>query len=195
MTIIVKRQARVNAFALSKDVQERARKHLLSVGIPEKAFAPIVWPDDAVSAYRENMYDPWKFVTKADIRREKINQMNRNLERKRNYGLVQRRAVYVWVFFCPGVNDFIFRGWWIYVKGIKGIYRGGGYKGEVDGRLLGDLLKLFPLAQPGLFETNWNEWKKEFVKKYQRGDWRGKPQGKALVWAEIEGDSIKRLSR
>ena len=110
-----------------------------------------------------------------------------------DYDVTYRKPLYVHVFWCPGINNFFFRGWWTYFVGHGHDYHGGGYKGEAAGKLLDDLLRLFPLVGKELFETNWDEWMKRFVKKYQRGKRCGKPQGKAPIWAEVRGSSIVRI--
>lgn len=121
------------------------------------------------------------------------------LERKRSsYGQIQKKPLYVWVFWCPGINNFIFRGWWTYFMGLGRDYHGGGYKDEVAGKLADDLLQLFPLAEPALFglKEDWQErekWMKEFAKRYQRGYCCGKPQGKSPIWAEVQGSNVIRI--
>ena len=135
-----------------------------------------------------------KVLTWDDVKQGRRERQKAILEQKRSpYDQIQKKPLYVWVFWCPGINDFIFKGWWTYFVGLGRDYHGGGYKGEVAGRLKDDLLRLFPLVEPNLFETNWDEWMKRFVKKYQRGRWCGKPQGKSPVWAEVQGGSIKRI--
>lgn len=133
-------------------------------------------------------------VTWDDVMEARRKRQACELRWKREDGVVQCRALYVWVFCVP--DDLIFCGWWTYLVGIGGRdYHGGGYKGNVEGKLLDDLLRLFPLVRPGnLFgDVNLEEWKAEFVKRYQRGIWCGKPQGKAPVWAEIEGGSVRKI--
>ncbi|KKN74455.1 hypothetical protein LCGC14_0390750 [marine sediment metagenome] len=175
---------------LSAAGRQRAKEYLISVGYREEQLQPIVWPEDAVSAYRDHMGQPWKFTTKADILRGKRERMEQNLRRKREYGIIHRRPLYVWVFWCPGVGIF-FRGWWIALIGR-------GYERcrylERDKIKISSLMKLFPLVEPTLYgPPDIREWKREFVKRYQRGTWCGKPQGKAPIWAEVQGSSIERI--
>jgi len=109
---------------------------------------------------------------------------------KREYGVVHKRALYVWVFWCPGFNNFFFRGWYTYLEGVGiscGIHK-------LSNKIGSRLMELFPLVKPTLFgPADLDEWMAEFVKKYQRGYWCGKPQGKSPVWAEVQGSSIRRL--
>lgn len=135
-----------------------------------------------------------KVFTWDDVKQKRKERQKEILKRKRSSRRqIQKKPLYVWVFWCPGVGGFAFRGWWIYLVGHGRDYCGGGYKGEVDGKLKDDLLRLFPLVESGLFDTNWNLWMRRFVKKYRRGSWCGKPQGKSLVWAEVEESSVRRL--
>jgi len=167
----------------------RAREHLLSVGYTEKQLQPIVWPEDAVSAHREHMYAPWEFTTKADILRGKRERMEHNLWWKREYGVTHIQPLYVWVFWCPGFFGFAYRGWWLYLFG-----RGISSNKYQEGDIFSQLMELFPLIEPTLYgPPDIKEWKAEFVKRYQRGYWCGKPQGKAPIWAEVKGTSIEKI--
>lgn len=175
---------------MTDEKRRRIRKYLISVGVPEEILKPIIWPEDAVSAYREHSYAPWKFTTKKDILREKRKSMEQNLWFKREYGVTQKRPLYVWVFWCPGISG-VFEGLWTYIVGLGRDYHGGGYKGQVDGHLLDDIMRLFPVCN--LFPVSHDQWQEEFIKKYRRGTHCGKPQGKAPIWAEVKGDSIVRI--
>ena len=104
---------------------------------------------------------------------------------EREYGVVRKACLYVWVFWCPGVNELFYRGWWLYLIGRAISY--GKYL-ERDEQIISNLMGLFPLGQ-----RNLEEWKAEFVKKYQRGYYCGKPQGKSPIWAEIEGGTVRKL--
>ena len=53
------------------------------------------------------------------------------------------------------------------------------------------VMELFPITE-SLF-PDIEKWKAEFVKRYERGYWCGKPQGKTPIWAEIQGTNIKRI--
>ena len=101
------------------------------------------------------------------------------------------------MFWCQGINGFIFRGWWTYLVGLRREYRGGGYKGQVaeGSDLFNQIRELFPVDNPHpLYAIDDEEWMQLFAKQYQRGrKWHGKPQGKSLIWAEVQGGSIKRL--
>ncbi len=176
---------------LSDDARQRAKEYLKSQGYPVEKLQPLIWPDDAVSAYREHPYAPWKFTTKTDILRQRREHMEHHLWWKREYRVTQRRALYVWVFWCPGIFGFTYQGWWLYI--IGGDYECGKYL-EQDEKIVSRLMELFPLVEPKLFgPPDISKWKKEFVKRYQRGYWCGKPQGKSPIWAEVQGGSIRKL--
>ncbi|MCK4819507.1 hypothetical protein KA005_27315 [bacterium] len=190
--IVIRNKKKPNGFPLklSDEARRRARKDLKDRGVDVDRISLLVWPEDAVSAYQKHVWAPWQYTTKADIRRKRQEDAKQALWFKREYGTVYRRALYVWAFYVPG---FFFSGWWIYLVGIGHDYHGGGYKGQVDGNLLDNLLRLFPLVEPDLFETNCDKWIAEFVKRYQKGRRGGKPQGKALVWAQIKDGYVERI--
>ena len=179
------------AFALNDGQRKRVDEHLKSVGIDVDRLPKCIWPDDAVSAWQEHPYAPWQFRYKGDIRREKMDRMNQRLWYKREYGRTEIRALYVWVFWCPGISG-IFEGLWTYIVGNSRRYHGGGYKGEVTGKLLGIVMDMFPVANPHpLFPLEHRDWMPLFIKKYGRGKWCGKPQGKAPILAEVQHGRIK----
>lgn len=150
------------------------------------------WPADAVSACRDHVQDPWRFTTKADILQKKRKRQARRLWEKRHYGEVQQRYMYVWVFFCPGLAGFAYRGWWVYIIGNG--YDSGKYL-ERDKETMTRLIQLFPVSQPSLFAPNIEEWKMEFVNRYRRGKWCGRPQGKAPIVVEMQGGRVVSILR
>ena len=156
------------------------------------------WPEDAVSASRRFPGEPWEFTYKSDILKAKRERMEQSLRNKREIGRVERRALYVWVFWCPGIGGFAFRGWWTYLVGIGGKrYHGHGVKGNVAGELMDKVMELFPVANPlPLFgPVDLHDWKPLFATQYQHGLWCGKPQGKAAVWAMVEGERVLTIER
>ncbi len=184
-------------FNLSDEAKRRAKEHLEKAGIRLDQVPPLIWPDDAISAYQPHMYAPWQFTTKADIRRKRQEDAKHVLWFKREYGVSKRLPAYVWVFWCPGISG-IFEGWWTYIIG-RGFSHGG--KFQTDSDLILKAMDLFPVILPSLFDLkeDWRArevWMMEFAKRYQRCKWCGKPQGKAPIWCEVEGnDIIKILSR
>ena len=151
----------------------------------------IDWPEGAVSAHQNHPGDTWKFKTKSDILREKRETMENNLRLKREDGVVERKALYVWVFWCPGVDGFFYRGWWLYLIGKD--YESDKYL-ERHTKIISQLMELFPLVEPGMFDgPDIEQWKKKFAKQYQRGIRSGKPQGKAPVWAEMKNGTLERI--
>jgi hypothetical protein len=151
----------------------------------------IKWPKDAVYTYRNQQGSPWEFTTRQDILQEKKERINHNLWMKREHDATKRRAAYVWVFWCPGINHFVYRGWWLYIiaKGIDcGKYL------ENEEKTVSNLLELFPLVPSTLFgPPDMEQWKMEFVKKYKCGMRSGKPQGKAPIWVEVKGCRIVKI--
>lgn len=176
-------------FALSDEAHRRAKEYLKSVGVRVERLQPLIWPDNAVSASREHRYSPWKFTYKVDILKRKQERMEHHLWWKREYGVTQRRPLYVWVFWCPGVGGFAFRGWWLYLIG-RGI---SSYK-DLSRKVVSRLMELFPLVESTLYgPPDIGQWMIEFAKRYQRGSWCGKPQGKSPVWAEVRGNRIEKI--
>lgn len=156
----------------------------------------IPWPEGAVSAERRFPRDTWEFTTQTDLLRRRRKLMEQQLWWKREYGTVHRRALYVWVFWCPGISGF-YEGWWVYLIGRDISY--GKYL-EQHTEIMAKIMELFPVVQPSLFPSQSlhrfpgaEEWKQDFVKRHQRGFWCGKPQGKAPVWAEVEELQVKRI--
>ena len=174
---------------LSKAGYIKAKEDLLAAGIVLDKSPKIDWPEGSISASRDHIYAQWQYRYKSDILREKKERIESRLWWKREYRVEHRRVLYVWVFWCPGFFGFAYRGWWTYIVGIGGKYYSSGKKGSVGGRLLDEVIKLFPVTEP-TFIPDHDQWQREFVKKNQKGLWCGKPQGKAPIWALIEGDYI-----
>lgn len=195
MTSIIARPRKDCKPMISEEAYERLKQHLISMGYRENDLQPIVWPEGSISAYRDHSEQPWTFRYKADVLREKKERMDHNLWTKRKYGILEYRPIYIWVFHCPGIFGGIFEGWWIYMVRAGGILRGGGCRGSVEGHLLNQILEMFPLVDKGLFDNTIDieEWKQAFVKKYQRGKWCRKPQGKAPVLAEIKNGCVNNI--
>jgi hypothetical protein len=177
---------------LSPEAQVRAEEHLKSLGYDIDRIQPLVWPDDAVSAYkdRDHPYEPWKFVTKADVKKRRQERAKKVLRYKREDGVVYRRAAYVWTFYVPDWNFFC--GWWLYIIG-NGFSWGGKYQ-SMDCEIVRDVMRLFPLVEPVLFgQPDVEKWMVEFAKRYQRGVRGDKPQGKAPVRVEVKGNRVVKI--
>ena len=76
MTVVIKRNFKRSAdesgfLNLTDEALERAKKYLLSCGYSDKSLQPIVWPDDAVSAYQAHCGAPWEFTTRADVKKKR----------------------------------------------------------------------------------------------------------------------------
>lgn len=183
----------VAGIVMTDEKRRRIREHLISAGIRVDRLQPLIWPEGAVSAYHPHMYAPWEYTTKADILRRKRERRDRHRIWMESQ-ITHRRPLYIWVFWCPGISGF-FEGWWTYIIGC-GVEHGGKY--SRDSSLILQAMELFPIVEPMLFnlKEDWQQrekWMKEFAKRYQRGLWCGKPQGKSLIWAEIKGSRIERI--
>jgi hypothetical protein len=174
---------------------ERAKNYLREeAGMDFDHQPALVWPPDAVAAYRDDLHSPWQFRTRANIRQGKIDDMERSLRFKRTYDTVQIRAAYIWVFWCPGISG-CFRGWWTYFKGVgrDGNYRGTGRKGDV-GHFADQIMQMFPI-EGQLYGLDYDDWMPQFARQYQRGSWCGKPQGKAVVLLGVRNGCVLKFLR
>ncbi len=191
-TTIVRKFSSKGPFNLSDEAMQRGREHLKSVGIDFDRLPKIIWPDDAVYAYQKHIYAPWEYTTKADVRRKRQEDAKLKLRYKRGeYRALKRLPAYVWVFYCPGISG-IFEGWWTYIIG-RGFQHGGKRKQNSD--LILKAMELFPLTLHQA-EDDWEareDWMMAFAKRYQRGKWCGKPQGKAPIWCEVQGNCIEKI--
>jgi hypothetical protein len=163
-----------------------------------KHWPGILQPPPDVAGYESNgIYRravTWDMV----MERRRKRQAARFEEIEENYDSeeIKRVPMYVWVFWCPGVggfafSGFAFKGWWLYLIGRN--YSNGKYMGF---ELTKKIMDLFPLVEANLFgPPDEEKWKREFVKQFPRGLWCGKPQGKALVWAEVSRYGIEKLER
>ena len=182
---------------LSDEGRRRAKKRLEYLGIQWDKIPQFDPPEDAVSASRitsiGDYYAPWQYTTKRDILREKRRWKEERFWLEEQ-NITHRRPLYVWVFWCPGISSF-FEGWWTYIIGCN-IEHGGKFCKDSD--LILRAMELFPVVEGTLFGMgeDWEQrerWMMEFARRYQRGYWCGKPQGKAPVWAEVQGGYIKRI--
>ena len=162
------------------------------------------------------------FTTKADIRRKRQEDAKEVLWFKREYGLVKRVPVYVWVFHCPGIGgemvgalghpdidagsgitnhpdirkvrtDGLMGGWYTYLIG-QGISEALNFRGYA-GKTIDRLMELFPLVKATtLFDgPDFDEWMLAFVEQYPKGLWCDVPQGKSPVWAEVKGGFVTKI--
>jgi hypothetical protein len=132
-------------------------------------------------------------TTFTDLGGAKRDRQAKRLEWKREgCGTTEIRPVYVWVFWCPGLGGFAYRGWWTYLVG-RGI-ECGKYLSHNE-RMIRRIMELFPVEAPGLFGPSLThyEWMPRFAKMYQRGKHCGKPQGKAPVWAEVRNGNVQEI--
>lgn len=179
---------------MTDEKRRRIREYLISVGVRVEELHPLIWPKNAVSAYRKSIYEPWEYTLKSDILRRKRELRDQHRSWMESQ-ITHRRRLYVWVFWCPGISGF-FEGWWTYIIGYGGVEHGG--KFTQDSNLILRAMELFPVIEPKLFDTeeDWEQrerWMIEFAKRYQRGLWCGKPQGKAPIWAEVQGNTIVKI--
>lgn len=162
--------------------------------VKKELRSSVLVPPPNVAGYESDGYYR-RAVTWAMIMERRRRQQAARLEQIRSdYDITYRVPLYVWVFWCPGISDCFFKGWWTYFVGHGRDYRGGGYKGQVEGSLFDEIMKMFPVKNPhSLFALDEDEWMQLFAKQYQRGKWCGKPQGKAPIWAEVCGGSVGRI--
>lgn len=212
MTVMTRSFMESSKHPFSVESRQRAKEHLLSLGYREKDLQPIVWPEDAVSAHRDFMGDPWEFTTKADIRRRRQEDAKETLQRIRKDGAMKRLPLYVWVFHCPGIGGEmvgalghpgipirpvgttgLMGGWYTYIIG-QGISVALNFRGYYQ-KIIGNVMELFPLVRATtLFDPpDFDEWMLAFVERYPKGLWCDVPHGKAPVWGEVEGNEIKRI--
>lgn len=121
---------------------------------------------------RESPFEDFKMITWDDIineRRKKQRAIMSWIRRSENF-----RIYAVIVFWYPGINEIFFRGWHVYLKGIKESFD---YK-DIH-QLHSILQQKFPIVLK-LYEDKreqCNFWKEEFAKRYKRKLWNGKPMG------------------
>jgi len=139
-------------------------------------------------------------TTFADIGREKRERQADILHRIRTFSCEESvRPMYVWVFWCPGIGGFAYRGWWTYL-----IWRGGdsGKYLDRDEKIVRQLMELFPMGEPTLFgsASTHRQWQVHFAKVFCCRNPDGTPrkhagriQGKALLWAEFNGAHLHRI--
>lgn len=129
-----------------------------------------------------------KFITYADLGREKKEKQRRQLQEKLRYYGPVRYAAYLWVFFCPGISGFL-RQYYLYLWTLKNNWaldfrRDWQCDFERDDIIsVGSAMRMFPcglLAIPQNFEL----WKEEFAKRYRRPG-RFKKQGLIPGWLEL----------
>jgi hypothetical protein len=154
-------------------------------------------PDTAIV---DTNYEPPRVATYADLGRRKRQKQDDNLRsnRRPSWCGPNRRAIYVWVFHCPGISG-VYEGWWTYL-----LWRGGdsGKYLDRDEKIIRQLMELFPLAGTTLFgpALTHRQWQVRFARafccRHPDGTPRkhaGRIQGKALLWAEFHGDSFWRI--
>lgn len=181
------------------EARERLKKHLLSVGYTEDQLKPIEWPDDAVSAHREDCRDPWQFVTKGDIRRRRRKEAKDQLTMIREDGLVERRAMRLVVYYFPGYFTFgAFQGWYTALHGVNDFEYFSNWKYRFDKEIINQIMKMFPLVERGLWcdKDTFESWMKKFVKEHpirvRRKD-MVKIIGSAPVWVEVKGSKVIKI--
>ena len=103
MSCVVERKFN-SGFILTKKGRKKAKAYLLSVGIDLDKSPKLIWPDDAIRAYRNHYMEQWQFIYKSDIIKLKIKEQKDNLWMKREYKVTRKVPLYVWVFYCPGIR-------------------------------------------------------------------------------------------
>ena len=124
----------------------------------------------------------WREVTYKEIFARKKAQQDARISMKREHGEVRHCAV--WVFFNEhGINDMFFKGWWIYLRTLRGDYALNFRNPRKD--LIMQCKNLFPC---GLipFDFDYDEkWFAAFEKTYH---YPGKRKRNAVAFARCEFD-------
>ncbi len=133
------------------------------------------WPQEIA------LLEDGKPVTWADIHKARTKHQNKRLWWKREYGVNQKRAAYIWVFYQPGLFGFAYAGWHLYIRTLNNSWwiRHNHY----DDTLMLDIMRRFPCGIIPVRE-NFNQWKEAFAKTYSRPG-RFKKQGLVLGWVEF----------
>ena len=191
MSCVVIRNKKISnglGFLMSDEARQRLKKHIIENNI--QTGPPIIWPEGAVSAYSKHRFAPWVYTTKADIKRDRRDRMNKKLKSKRENGVVETKPAYVWTFFVSPKT--FFGGWWLYIVG-NGFEWGGKYH-TMDCDIVRQVMGLFPFVDPVLFGTpDMDKWMSEFAKRFTRGSRFGTPMGKSPVLVEVKNNSIQRV--
>lgn len=181
-------------------VNSRKRDRGKGPSIIPESFWDRFGPDAAVVEIDHPGAKP-RVTTWQDLGREKRERQAKSLRwRREGCGRTERRALYVWVFHCPGVDGVAYYGWWTYLvgRGISIQVRDlRDYSGEM--RLREPIMRLFPV-RPGLFAESLYDWMPLFARKYcvRRPDGKprlhaGRIQGKAMIWADVTGNCFERI--
>lgn len=139
---------------------------------------------------------PWTAYTTEDKLNEKRRQQAYRLKLKRgmsNEGRVVNCIV--WAFF----NDtlpFHYRGWWLYVRTMKGEfcltprYARGDYHPESNWHhLISQVMELFPCGMLPMVE-NYHTWIQAFAKRYAVSSMKRKLNGSTVARCEIKNGSL-----
>ncbi len=171
------------------EARQRAYDYLISVGHSPESLKPIEWPDDALSASRNDRTQEWEFFTIGDRRRRRQEHAKEVLYMKREFGVVRIQLLYVWVFYNP---NWIYTGWYTYLIGT-GVSQSLNFRG-FDENLVARLMELFPLIDPTLFGPgDFKIWMEKFAKRYKKGKPRNRRQGKAVIRCEVKGDQVVKI--
>jgi len=111
-----------------------------------------------------------RIVTWADVMRDRRERQRRRLELKRH--AEPWRAVKLWVAYF---DQCIFSGWQAFIED----WRGSGYRTWIDrDRPLWKpaVMELFPMSR------DWEDWKPQFARAYQRRRHHRRPLGVAYLW-------------
>lgn len=122
----------------------------------------------------------WREVTYKEIFARKKAQQDARISMKREHGEVRPCAV--WVFFNEhGINDMFFKGWWIYLRTLRGDYALNFRNPRKD--LIMQIKQLFPCGCIP-FDAEYDElWFSSFEKQYHR---TGKRKRNAVAFARCQ---------
>lgn len=156
-----------------------------------KKFFGIELPENVISIIKDTPFDDWREYTKEDLLEKKIQQQNSSLWFRREYGKVEVKPCFIWLFYNKG---FPFMGWWIYIKTLKEDYAVDFHRGP---RAYVSIEKIMSLYPCGVFPISENSgiWAEAFSSQYQHTGFNRTKQGLAKAWCLINHNGIVDLAR
>lgn len=127
-----------------------------------------------------------RIVTWDDVMETRRKRQAVRLEHKLSHH--PTRAYRVWVAYFDMT---LMGGWQAFIENHRTMHGYGGWIDRDRRQLMGPLMKAFPLVLPlGSERDQWERWKPEFAKQYQRGRQDRRPRGCSFVWWDERHDPI-----
>lgn len=149
-----------------------------------KTWFGIDLPKNVVGLTKDHPYDDWKPILYEDVVARKVKKQNSHLWWKREYGVIQTRACFIWVFYNKG---FPYGGWWIDIKTLKKEYALN-FR-QPNKKMVQKVMSLYPCEMLP-FEGNFDAWAEAFAKQYHRPAFGRTKQGLVKAWCKIREDEI-----